>query len=184
MLCPPSPFYQVALRTVGCSLGWKCTSWITSRSEICMRQQPVLNRSAKYPTNLVVRALMHKIFADFSLQILILTAASCCCAAIEAPSGFLFEWWSVFWDIYISRTNPSFSECASTYSEVRILHLCQACCMLKKYNSMLHLAFRSRKLRYPSANSSFSSRCSSSNIRCCSNNWYDIACIAPVQRNL
>ncbi|WVZ10597.1 hypothetical protein V8G54_015127 [Vigna mungo] len=24
---------------------------------------------------------------------------------IEAPCGFLFEWWSVFWDVYISRTN-------------------------------------------------------------------------------
>lgn len=39
--------------------------------------------------------------------------------AIDAPSGFLFEWWTIFWDIYIARTNPAFSEYASTYSEAQ-----------------------------------------------------------------
>ncbi len=42
-------------------------------------------------------------------------------AAIDAPSGFLFEWWTIFWDIYIARTNPAFSEYASTYSEVKAM---------------------------------------------------------------
>jgi hypothetical protein len=25
-------------------------------------------------------------------------------AAIDAPGGFLFEWWSIFWDIFDART--------------------------------------------------------------------------------
>lgn len=40
------------------------------------------------------------------------------CAAIDAPGGFLFEWWSVFWDIFIARTNDKHSEAAAAYIEV------------------------------------------------------------------
>jgi hypothetical protein len=40
-------------------------------------------------------------------------------AAIDAPGGFLFEWWSVFWDIFIARTNEKHSEVAASYIEVR-----------------------------------------------------------------
>ncbi|GFY99501.1 EamA-like transporter family [Actinidia rufa] len=39
--------------------------------------------------------------------------------AIDAPGGFLFEWWSVFWDIFIARTNEKHSESAATYIEVQ-----------------------------------------------------------------
>lgn len=39
-------------------------------------------------------------------------------AAIDAPGGFLFEWWSVFWDIFIARTNEKHSEAAASYIEV------------------------------------------------------------------
>lgn len=39
-------------------------------------------------------------------------------AAIDAPGGFLFEWWSVFWDIFIARTNDKHSEPAAAYIEV------------------------------------------------------------------
>ncbi|XP_054805840.1 transcriptional corepressor LEUNIG_HOMOLOG isoform X2 [Prosopis cineraria] len=35
--------------------------------------------------------------------------------AIDAPGGFLFEWWSVFWDIFIARTNEKHSESAAAY---------------------------------------------------------------------
>uniref|UniRef100_A0A164Z4J2 Uncharacterized protein n=1 Tax=Daucus carota subsp. sativus TaxID=79200 RepID=A0A164Z4J2_DAUCS len=38
-------------------------------------------------------------------------------AAIDAPGGFLFEWWSVFWDIFIARTNEKHSEAAASYIE-------------------------------------------------------------------
>ncbi|KAJ4833166.1 hypothetical protein Tsubulata_044256 [Turnera subulata] len=38
--------------------------------------------------------------------------------AIDAPGGFLFEWWSVFWDIFIARTNEKHSEAAAAYLEV------------------------------------------------------------------
>ncbi|MFQ6642519.1 hypothetical protein Gotur_017523 [Gossypium turneri] len=37
--------------------------------------------------------------------------------AIDAPGGFLFEWWSVFWDIFIARTNEKHSEAAASYIE-------------------------------------------------------------------
>jgi UDP-N-acetylglucosamine enolpyruvyl transferase len=42
-----------------------------------------------------------------------------CNAAIDAPGGFLFEWWSVFWDIFIARTNEKHSEVAAAYLEAQ-----------------------------------------------------------------
>ncbi|KAJ6798579.1 transcriptional corepressor LEUNIG-like protein isoform X4 [Iris pallida] len=39
--------------------------------------------------------------------------------AIDAPGGFLFEWWSVFWDIFIARTNEKHSETAASYIETQ-----------------------------------------------------------------
>lgn len=42
-------------------------------------------------------------------------------AAIDAPGGFLFEWWSVFWDIFIARTNEKHSENAAAYLEVPLI---------------------------------------------------------------
>ncbi|GFQ00447.1 transcriptional corepressor leunig [Phtheirospermum japonicum] len=38
--------------------------------------------------------------------------------AIDDPDGFLFERWSVFWDIFIARTNEKHSEPAAAYIEV------------------------------------------------------------------
>lgn len=38
-------------------------------------------------------------------------------SAIDAPGGFLFEWWSVFWDIFIARTNEKHSDVAASYIE-------------------------------------------------------------------
>ncbi|KAL5074285.1 hypothetical protein RYX36_013269 [Vicia faba] len=43
--------------------------------------------------------------------------------AIDAPGGFLFEWWSVFWDIFIARTNEKHSEVAASYIEVGWLEI-------------------------------------------------------------
>ncbi|KAM7258227.1 hypothetical protein ACFE04_013968 [Oxalis oulophora] len=42
--------------------------------------------------------------------------------AIDAPGGFLFEWWSVFWDIFIARTNEKHSEVAASYIEAHIIN--------------------------------------------------------------
>jgi hypothetical protein len=36
---------------------------------------------------------------------------------INAPEGFLFEWWAVFWDIYNARNNKPSSSDARTYVE-------------------------------------------------------------------
>lgn len=44
-------------------------------------------------------------------------------AAIDAPGGFLFEWWSVFWDIFIARSSDNHSEAAASYLEV-IIYAC------------------------------------------------------------
>ncbi|CBI20986.3 unnamed protein product, partial [Vitis vinifera] len=41
--------------------------------------------------------------------------------AIDAPGGFLFEWWSVFWDIFIARTNEKHSEVAASYIEIEMI---------------------------------------------------------------
>lgn len=41
--------------------------------------------------------------------------------AIDAPGGFLFEWWSVFWDIFIARTNEKHSEVAASYIETHLI---------------------------------------------------------------
>ncbi|KAJ6862356.1 hypothetical protein NC652_039255 [Populus alba x Populus x berolinensis] len=41
--------------------------------------------------------------------------------AIDAPGGFLFEWWSVFWDIFIARTNEKHSEVAASYIETQLI---------------------------------------------------------------
>ena len=43
--------------------------------------------------------------------------------AIDAPGGFLFEWWSVFWDIFIARTNEKHSEVAASYIEVHFFSI-------------------------------------------------------------
>ncbi|KAF8036561.1 hypothetical protein BT93_C2319 [Corymbia citriodora subsp. variegata] len=37
--------------------------------------------------------------------------------AIDAPGGFLFEWWSVFWDIYMARVQEKHSNTATSYAE-------------------------------------------------------------------
>ncbi|KAK8595645.1 hypothetical protein V6N13_000345 [Hibiscus sabdariffa] len=41
--------------------------------------------------------------------------------AIDAPGGFLFEWWSVFWDIFIARTNEKHSEAAASYIQTQMV---------------------------------------------------------------
>lgn len=48
-------------------------------------------------------------------------------AAIDAPGGFLFEWWSVFWDIFIARTNEKHSEAAAAYIEVAFYYHLELC---------------------------------------------------------
>ncbi|CAA6660818.1 unnamed protein product [Spirodela intermedia] len=41
--------------------------------------------------------------------------------AIDAPGGFLFEWWSVFWDIFIARTNEKQSDVAASYIQTQLI---------------------------------------------------------------
>ncbi|XP_051119146.1 transcriptional corepressor LEUNIG-like isoform X2 [Andrographis paniculata] len=41
--------------------------------------------------------------------------------AIDAPGGFLLEWWSVFWDIFIARTSEKASDAAASYIETQLM---------------------------------------------------------------
>lgn len=59
-----------------------------------------------------------KQFLESSLFQLNSNLFSLLASAIDAPGGFLFEWWSVFWDIFIARTNEKHSEVAASYIEV------------------------------------------------------------------
>ncbi|KAJ7956617.1 Transcriptional corepressor LEUNIG [Quillaja saponaria] len=45
--------------------------------------------------------------------------------AIDAHGGFLFEWWSVFWGIFISKTNGKHSEAAASYNESQLNKACE-----------------------------------------------------------
>ncbi|KAL9259916.1 Transcriptional corepressor LEUNIG-like protein [Drosera capensis] len=38
---------------------------------------------------------------------------------VEAPRGFLFEWWSVFWDLFIAGTDKEHSAAATFYLEMQ-----------------------------------------------------------------
>jgi len=53
-----------------------------------------------------------------SAKTIIYFLKTCVFSAIDAPGGFLFEWWSVFWDIFIARTNEKHSDVAASYIEV------------------------------------------------------------------
>lgn len=57
--------------------------------------------------------MIHFLYENLRFNLLIPTFI-----AIDAPGGFLFEWWSVFWDIFIARTNEKHSEAAAAYIEV------------------------------------------------------------------
>jgi hypothetical protein len=35
--------------------------------------------------------------------------------AIDVPGGFLSEWWAIFWDVFIARTNSKHSDAATSY---------------------------------------------------------------------
>lgn len=42
---------------------------------------------------------------------------------IDAPEGFLYEWWTVFWDVFSAKANKSGSREAVTYVDVRMIFL-------------------------------------------------------------
>ncbi|XP_038878701.1 transcriptional corepressor LEUNIG_HOMOLOG-like isoform X3 [Benincasa hispida] len=41
--------------------------------------------------------------------------------AFDEPRGFLLEWWSVFWDLFIARINPDHSEAAASYIKSQMM---------------------------------------------------------------
>lgn len=67
--------------------------------------------------------LQHLSFIYFLRKYYCLLSKLCFFAAIDAPGGFLFEWWSVFWDIFIARTNEKHSDVAASYIEVSVFNI-------------------------------------------------------------
>lgn len=49
-------------------------------------------------------------------------------AAIDAPEGFLYEWWGVFWEIFVAKTKPAASPAAASYLEACLDLLLQLVC--------------------------------------------------------
>lgn len=63
-------------------------------------------------------------------------------SAIDAPGGFLFEWWSVFWDIFIARTNEKHSEAAASFIEVDFCNfICSFCFVNMFFFTFNHVIF-------------------------------------------
>ena len=77
------------------------------------------------PVGMYLPASCHE---AISVEFFVATNVECYCllhavifvSAIDAPGGFLFEWWSVFWDIFIARTNEKHSDIAASYIQVCI----------------------------------------------------------------
>lgn len=109
-----------------CIIGWMCISMITLLREIYKLLQRHFKLKEKFLQILQVRTYLKcqstEIYCTLQVYIQIdfffdFTFIS----AIDAPGGFLFEWWSVFWDIFIARTNEKHSEAAASYIEVCIM---------------------------------------------------------------
>ena len=47
-----------------------------------------------------------------------LSALPCLCSVLSYPNGFLFEWWVVFWSLYNTRSNLTYTKAAAMYLEV------------------------------------------------------------------
>ena len=98
-------------------------------------------------------------------------------AGVDYPGGFLYEWWVVFWEIFNTRSNQSYSEAAQNYLEVSAPqaptpHFCQA-----HFVARGHIPYIGDTCRFkrPSSSSSscsysFTSQSSSGKwcLRCCS----------------
>uniref|UniRef100_A0A1J3J263 Transcriptional corepressor LEUNIG n=1 Tax=Noccaea caerulescens TaxID=107243 RepID=A0A1J3J263_NOCCA len=70
--------------------------------------------------------------------------------AIDAPGGFLFEWWSVFWDIFIARTNEKHSEAAAAYIEVQQGKAKEQQMQMQQFQMMRQAQMQRRDPNHPS----------------------------------
>ncbi|CAI8602015.1 unnamed protein product [Vicia faba] len=70
-------------------------------------------------------------------------------AAIDAPGGFLFEWWSVFWDIFIARTNEKHSENAAAYLETQQIKAKEQQLQMQQLQLMRHAQLQRRDPNHP-----------------------------------
>ncbi|KAI5396970.1 hypothetical protein KIW84_062971 [Lathyrus oleraceus] len=69
--------------------------------------------------------------------------------AIDAPGGFLFEWWSVFWDIFIARTNEKHSENAAAYLETQQIKAKEQQLQMQQLQLMRHAQLQRRDPNQP-----------------------------------
>ncbi|CAL0303083.1 unnamed protein product [Lupinus luteus] len=70
--------------------------------------------------------------------------------AIDAPGGFLFEWWSVFWDIFIVRTNDKHSETAAAYLEAQHIKAKEQQLQMQQLQFMRQAQMQRRDSNHPS----------------------------------
>lgn len=56
---------------------------------------------------------LQQFFRDHQLPVLRVT--------IDAPQGFLFEWWQVFWDVYQAKNNRGSSQLANQYYQLQLM---------------------------------------------------------------
>lgn len=109
--------------------GWMFTYMTILWREICRQlQRPSKQKERSLQIQLVCICLQ-VVWSNFfylsscpfsllSAKTIIYFLKTCVFSAIDAPGGFLFEWWSVFWDIFIARTNEKHSDVAASYIEV------------------------------------------------------------------
>lgn len=110
-----------------CIIGWMYIYMITLLREIYKLLQRHFKLKEKFLQILQVRTYLKRQSTEIycTLQVYIqidfFYLYFTFIPAIDAPGGFLFEWWSVFWDIFIARTNEKHSEAAASYIEVCIM---------------------------------------------------------------
>lgn len=75
-----------------------------------IRSKQISRKIVIFFHSLVFSSLM-VFFFDIALVCLLFSA-------IDSPGGFLMEWWSVFWDIFVARANKKNSD--STASQVGV----------------------------------------------------------------
>ena len=75
-------------------------------------------------------------------------------AGVNYPGGFLYEWWVVFWEIFSTRSNQSYSEAAANYLEVQRAKQQQQLLQLQ-----LHQTIQQRKYVSPGRETRSHARC-------------------------
>ena len=113
------------MKQVGCLHIWLfCEEKFAGNCKSLPNGREGLTGSSWYvPPSKLPWSYLSRIFVATHVEWYCLLHAVIFVSAIDAPGGFLFEWWSVFWDIFIARTNEKHSDIAASYIQVCIYAL-------------------------------------------------------------